>query len=174
MGAANRSLRRLLVGRVAAFSFFATCGAVSGSLDASPVPSLTFPAERDRADLSLDASLWRSIFHRADGKENWDEASGGSVTPLQASHPDAVFSGLTAAEDFFENESLFSVDSASLNRSVQSSATQTMTDWQNAVCNADGVQGKKTTAQGPSAVTAVVAVVGAVVVFGAYFKSSGR
>ena len=49
-----------------------------------------------------------------------------------------------------------------------------MTDWENAIFNADGVQKKTMLAQGPSAVTAVVAVVGAVVVFGAYFKSSGR
>lgn len=173
MGAANKSFRRLLVGGVSALSFFSTCGAVSGSLNAAPAPSMRFPAEQERADLSFEAALWRSEFQRAGQKQSPADATETSETAPGANPTDEVFSGLTAAEDFFENEALFSSYASSIDRSVHHSSTQSITDWESAVCNADGVQGRKTTA-GPSAVTAVVAVVGAVVVFGAYFKSSGR
>lgn len=174
MVAANKTFRRVLIGSVSAVSLFAACGAVAGSVKAMHPVAVKFPVEPDRADLSLGAALWRSEFLGADTKKHPEEAAESSATRRHADRSDEVFSGLAAAEDFYENETLFSSDSAAIDHSADHSSTQSMNDWQNAVCNADGSQGKHITAQGPSAVTAVVAVVGAVVVFGAYFKSSNR
>jgi hypothetical protein len=174
MSAGNKLFRRFLVGGVPALSFFLHCGTALNGLNASPSPAWTFPAERDRADLSLEAGMWRSEFQWADSKKSPDDTSGKSDTPMTANNTDAAFSGLTAAVDCFENESLLDTEASSVNRDVQHPLNQTMTDWENAIFNADGVQKKTMSAQGPSAVTAVVTVVGAVVVFGAYCKSSGR
>ena len=114
MSAGNKLFRRFLVGGVPALAFFLHCGTALNGLNASPSPAWTFPAERDRADLSLEAGMWRSEFQWADSKKSPDDTSGKSDTPMTANHKDAAFSGLTAAVDCFENESLLDTEATSV------------------------------------------------------------
>lgn len=126
-------------------------------------------ATEDRPDLALETSLWRSAFTAEIEKPN-DGKAANSATFGQS----AGSVGLDAAESLFEDTAAPGLEETIADFLEGSKSSVVLSEWEQAVCNSTGLHGKKLTLDGPSAVSVVVAVVGAVVVCGSYLQSGRK
>jgi hypothetical protein len=133
----------------------------------------------DRADLAIDTGLWRGEFLKTQEEER-SPAPGDSVEEdhqsLQAIRTTDVrdnsdFVNLEgAAEEYFEAGEVVPVQSSGDEVTVTGEMAENLTDWEQAICNVSDGKTLAAGQKGPSMITAVVAVVGLIVVIGAYMK----
>lgn len=133
----------------------------------------------DRADLALDTGLWRGEFLKAQ-EEEASPSSGASDDEnhqsLQAMRTTDVrdnsdFVNLEgAAEEYFEEGEVLLVESTGDDIVVTGEVSENLTDWEQAICNVSDGKALAAGQKGPSMITAIVAVVGLIVVIGAYMK----
>ena len=129
-------------------------------------------------ELSLPTEFWRSEFlhnierpERLDPSEVGDQHPGVPAATMQNSVPGFIVSSLE--EELLQQHTPTDSETAVTATDVDVSKSHaTSTEWDQAACSAIGPQGDKTTHDGPSVITAIVGVVGIVVVFGAYFSST--
>ena len=158
----------------------------SGSFAGAAVTSTDLrsnPEGQDRADLAVPTNLWRSEFLRRTDNEEADDRTQGADDQQQGpavprsteTRRDNNVSAnvIDVASEIFDDGTASLLDDFE-NQSGTLQDTETpLTDWENAVCNATGSSSKQGGQTGPTAVTVVVGCVGAIVVFGAYFRTSG-
>jgi hypothetical protein len=133
----------------------------------------------DRADLALNTGLWRGEFLKVQEEEE-SSVPGTSVDEspqsLQAMRAAEVRQKVDivnleeAAEEYFEDGNDVPVESNSDEILVTDDVPEHMSDWEQAICNVSDGKGLAAGQKGPSMITAVVAVVGLIVVIGAYLK----
>jgi hypothetical protein len=147
-----------------------------------------------RPDLQLQSDLWSSIFLKSPDESddpnapqatsqvlNSAGARGRAVPSVQGSaQADArtsEFQGDMAAvsleEQFLDLDAGTEMTDSTESSGCDDRCDSTLSDWEQAVCTATGGT-RKSSQNGPSIITGVVAVVGAIVVGGAYFKSNRR
>lgn len=162
------------------FILFALLLIISGSLNAATPngDSVTTMRTADRADLAMDTGLWRGEFLKSsddeasDGSGPSDEDNHRTMQALRATevikHSDSVnLKGI--AEEYFEDGESLPMESADDQVLAVVEMPEHLSDWEQAICNV--TDGKAAAGQkGPSVITAIVAVVGVIVVVGAYLK----
>jgi hypothetical protein len=135
----------------------------------------------DRADLALRTDLWHSEFMRSeDDKDETKDAESqdpdleGSLvngTTVAALRSSLSLSVADAARDFFE-DGMGPMMEETTDRSPAITESQlSLSEWDQAAVSAVAPSDRIIPSEGgPSAVTAVVAIVGAIVIVGAYLK----
>ncbi len=135
----------------------------------------------DRADLAFGTDLWRSEFMRseddrdetkdADSRDTDLEGTVVNGTTVPTPRSALALSFADAAEDFFE-DGMGPMMEETTDRSISIADSQlSLSEWDQAAASALAPGDKITSSEGgPSAVTAVVAIVGAIVIVGAYLK----
>lgn len=131
------------------------------------VPVMT--ATEDRPDLALETSLWRSAFMTEIEKPNNGKAADSATFGQSAGS-----AGLDAAESLFEDTAAPGLEETNADFLAGFESSVVLSEWEQAVCNSTGLHGNKLTLDGPSAVSVVVAIVGAVVVCGSYLQSGRK
>lgn len=130
-------------------------------------------------ELSLPTEFWRSEFlNNIESPERQDPAAAAGdqhpVLPgatMQDSAPGFLVASLE--EELFRKHTATDSETAAGAPDFDvSNPHATPSEWEKAACFAVGPQGDRTTHNGPSVITAIVGVVGIVVVFGAYFSSA--
>lgn len=125
-------------------------------------------------ELSLTTDFWRSEFHKPEATEQRIPSGpesrrypGGLSTALQNALP--RFSAASLAEEqALQEHSAADAESQITSAFEDSNTTPTFSEWDRAASTAIGPRGESTTREGPSLITAIVAVVGIVIVFGTY------
>lgn len=133
----------------------------------------------DRADLALDTGLWRGEFLKAQD----DKATPGPGTSddenhqsLQALRDNDVRGNSKlvnlegAAEEYFEDGEVLPVQTTGDDIAVTGEMQENLSDWEQAICNVSDGKALAAGQKGPSMITVIVAVVGVIVVLGAYMK----
>ena len=123
-------------------------------------------------DLSLVTDFWRSQFRNAD-EQNLELPQSGNSVNTPAPRELAVDVTPAMTEELIpevEGDLPIATESDAMTFTEVDSETLAMSDWESAESQAGNPQGKKLTKEGPSMVTAVVGIVGLIVVFGAYLK----
>jgi hypothetical protein len=133
----------------------------------------------DRADLALDTGLWRGEFLKTQ-EDDTSPAPGDSVDENHQSLQSMRTSNVRdnsdlvnlegAAEEYFEAGEVVSVQSSGDEVVVTGEMAENLTDWEQAICNVSDGKTLAAGQKGPSMITAIVAVVGLIVVIGAYMK----
>ena len=133
----------------------------------------------DRADLAIDTGLWRGEFLRIQDEE---ESSAPATSDdenhqgLQALRSNNVRENSDlvnleeAAEEYFEAGDVLPADSTGEAILVAGDVPAHLSDWEQAICNVSDGKALAAGQKGPSMITAIVAVVGLIVVIGAYMK----
>lgn len=133
----------------------------------------------DRADLSLDTGLWRGEFLKTqeeDASPTPEASDDETLQGLQAMRTTEVRdnSGLVnlegVAEEYFEAGEVVNVQSSGDEVVMTGEMAENLTDWEQAICNVSDGKTLAAGQKGPSMITAIVAVVGLIVVIGAYMK----
>lgn len=133
----------------------------------------------DRADLALDTGLWRGEFLKVQDEE--DSAVPGTsddeshqilqaVRTTDGHHSSDVVNLEEAAEEYFEEGEVLLVQSTVDDTVMSGEMPENLTDWEQAICNVSDGKALAGGQKGPSMITAIVAVVGVIVVLGAYMK----
>jgi hypothetical protein len=133
----------------------------------------------DRADLALDTGLWRGAFLKTQEEEaspvpgTSDDDDHQSLQAMRTSdvrdNSDIVnLEG--AAEEYFEDGEVLTVQSTGDDIVVTGEMSENLSDWEQAICNVSDGKALAAGQKGPSMITAIVAVVGVIVVIGAYLK----
>ncbi len=130
------------------------------------VPLLT--TTEDRPDLALETGLWRSGFVVTDDSPAADPGAspGNSII--------AGDMGLEVAETMFGEGVAPGLEETTESSMGGTESTVSLSEWERAFCDSGAGHAKKLTLEGPSAVSIVVAVVGAIVVCGSYLKSGQK
>ena len=133
----------------------------------------------DRADLALDTGLWRGEFLKSQEEEaspTPGASDGENYQSLQAMRRTDVRKNSDlvnlegAAEEYFEDGEVLLDQSAGGDIVVSGEINENLTDWEQAICNVSDGKALSSGQKGPSMITAIVAVVGVIVVIGAYMK----
>ena len=133
----------------------------------------------DRADLALDTGLWRGEFLKtqeeaaapapgAADDENHQSLQAMRSTDVRRNSDLVNMEG--AAEEYFEDGEVLPVQSTGDEIVVTGEMHENLSDWEQAICNVSDGKALGAGQKGPSMITAVVAVVGVIVVIGAYMK----
>ena len=125
-----------------------------------------------QADLSLITDFWRSQF-RNTAEENPTSPDLGDAANSHAPRSSVVGAPSTMTEELVpevDGDLPIATESDALTVAAVDSETLAMSDWESAESRAGNSRGKTFTKDGPSMVTAIVGVVGLIVVFGAYLK----
>lgn len=125
-----------------------------------------------QTDLSLVTDFWRSQFRNI-SEEN-------STSPERSDTPNSPGPRSSAGDSTpamteelvpeVEGDLPIATESDAMTVTEVYSETLAMSDWESAESQAGNLQGKTLTKDGPSMVTAVVGIVGLIVVLGAYLK----
>jgi hypothetical protein len=138
----------------------------------------TIPAA-DRSDLALDTGLWRSKFLKTQDEETSptaglsDDERHQSLQALRAGevHKNSDIIDLEgAAEEFFEDGNALPAELTGDEILATTVMPEHLSDWEQALCNVSDGKTLAAGQKGPSMITAVIAVVGVIVVIGAYMK----
>ena len=141
--------------------------------------STTTMLAADRADLALDTGLWRGEFLKTQEEEaspvpgasdDEDHQSLQAMRTTNVRDNSDLVNLDGAAEEYFEDGEVVPVQSTGDDIVVTSEMPENLTDWEQAICNVSDGKSLAAGQKGPSMITAVVAVVGLIVVFGAYMK----
>lgn len=133
----------------------------------------------DRADLALDTGLWRREFLKVQEDEATTVPGASDAEnqqSLQAMRTSDVRDNSDlvnleeAAEEYFEDGEVLPVLTTGEDIVVTGEIAENLTDWEQAICNVSDGKALAAGQKGPSMITAIVAVVGVIVVFGAYMK----
>lgn len=157
--------------------------ALLNAASASTAMTINLPiiaAQTDRADLALSTNLWHAEFLAQAGGKDPTDLRDGDRARLSSGTSRAFVSSETdnnsvkdAAEELFEDAMQLPLDDIVPQSSALSVSCQTLSEWEMAICNAGDPQNNAVAQQGgPSAVTAIVAIVGAIVVLGAYTRKT--
>ncbi len=84
-------------------------------------------------------------------------------------HPDAV-NLEEAAEEYFEDGQVLLAESTGDEILATTEMPENLSDWEQAICNVSDGKARSAGQKGPSMITVIVAVVGMIVVIGAYMK----
>lgn len=133
----------------------------------------------DRADLALDTGLWRGEFLKSQDEET--SAVAGTADDenqqgLQAQRANDVnerihFINLEdTAEEDFEDADVLLTESTGDEILAATEIPENLSDWEQAICNVTDNKNLSGGQKGPSMITVIVAVVGMIVVIGAYMK----
>ena len=133
----------------------------------------------DRADLALDTGLWRGEFLKtqeeeaspapgASDDENHQSLQAMRRTDVRKNSDLVNLEG--AAEEYFEDGEVLLDQSTGADIVVSGEIHENLTDWEQAICNVSDGKALAAGQKGPSMITAIVAVVGVIVVIGAYMK----
>lgn len=133
----------------------------------------------DRADLALDTGLWRGEFLRSQDEETsavagtTDDENHKSLQSLRAAEVHAKIDVVNledAAEEYFEDGQMVLTELTGDEILATTEMPENLSDWEQAICNVTDGKARATGQKGPSMITVVVAVVGVIVVIGAYMK----
>ncbi|MFO1002132.1 MAG: hypothetical protein U0936_17490 [Planctomycetaceae bacterium] len=133
----------------------------------------------DRADMALDTGLWRGEFLKVQEEEEStapgtsDDENHQGLQSLRAN--DVVKNSEIvdldeAAEEYLEAGETSLVESTTDEVLVSVEVPEHLSDWEQAICNVSDGKALAAGQKGPSMITAIVAVVGVIVVIGAYMK----
>ena len=133
----------------------------------------------DRADLALDTGLWRGEFLKSQDEEaspvsgtsddeNHQKLQAMRSTDVRENSDIVNLEG--AAEEYFEDGEVQPVPSTGDEMVVTGEIPENLSDWEQAICNVSDGKALAAGQKGPSMITAIVAVVGVIVVIGAYMK----
>jgi hypothetical protein len=149
----------------------------SHPLKAAP-PGATLLAA-DRADLALHTGLWRGEFLRNQDEETSaatgtsDDENHQSLQALRAAEVRKKIDLVNleeAAEEYFEDGQVLIAESAGDEILAKTEMPENLSDWEQAICNVSDGKALSGGQKGPSIITVIVAVVGVIVVIGAYMK----
>ena len=133
----------------------------------------------DRADLALDTGLWRGEFLRNQDEETStatgksDDENHQSLQALRAAEvreKTDVVNLEEAAEKYFEDGQALLAESTGDEVLAATEMPEHLSDWEQAICNVSDGKALSGGQKGPSIITVIVAVVGVIVVIGAYMK----
>jgi hypothetical protein len=132
----------------------------------------------DRADLAIDTGLWRGEFLRSQDEETSapatsDDENHQSLQALRSAdvrENSDVVNLEDAAEEYFEDGDVLPAESTGDEILVTGEMPENLSDWEQAICNVTDGKALSAGQKGPSMITAIVAVVGVIVVIGAYMK----
>jgi hypothetical protein len=133
----------------------------------------------DRADLALDTGLWRGEFLKVQEEEKSstpatsDDGNHHGLQSLRSNNvreKSDIVNLEGAAEEYFENGDALPVESTDDEIRVTGEVSENLSDWEQAICNVSDGKALSAGQKGPSMITAIVAVVGVIVVIGAYMK----
>jgi hypothetical protein len=133
----------------------------------------------DRADLSMDTGLWRGEFLKTqeeDASPTPELSDDETRQSLQAMRTTDVRDNSDlvnlegAAEEYFEAGEVVPDQSDGDEVVVTGEMAENLTDWEQAICNVSDGKTLAAGQKGPSMITVIVAVVGLIVVIGAYMK----
>jgi len=130
------------------------------------VPQLT--ATDDRPDLALETGLWRSGFLVTD-ETTASQRDGSSGDPIIAGDM-----GLEAAETTFGEGVAPGLEDTGESSMAGTESIVSLSEWERAVCDSGAGHANKAKLEGPSAVSIVVAILGAIVVGGSYLKAGQK
>lgn len=169
-----KSLVRQLTRGAASLCVFSLAAAVS-DVHAQPLDFQQHigPA---RSDLAFRTELWRrEFFLPTETKEEdteEEQAADSTVDGNDSTASESLEPLANITDAMIDEGTIDQVSSPDSNQVVADIALTSLSDWEQAVCNATRSVGNTMGQQGPSILTVVVGVVGAIVVCGAYFKSS--
>ena len=133
----------------------------------------------DRADLTLDTGLWRGEFLKTQ-EEDASPVPGASddenhqslqaMRTIDVRDDSDIVNLEGAAEEYFEDGEVLPVQSTGDDIVETGEMSENLTDWEQAICNVSDGKALAAGQKGPSMITAIVAVVGVIVVLGAYMK----
>lgn len=133
----------------------------------------------NRADLALDTGLWRGEFLRIQDEEESsapatsDDENHQGLQALRANDirkNSDIVNLEEAAEEYFEAGDVLPADSMGEAVLATGDVPAHLSDWEQAICNVSDGKALSAGQKGPSMITAIVAVVGLIVVIGAYMK----
>lgn len=178
------SIRSSLLLRTAGPILMTVCNLLlmrSQPLSAAPpgVVSAATMLAADRAELALDTGLWRREFlltqdeDSSPASEQSDDKNHQSRQALRSikvqGNTDLVSLEGTL-EEYFEEGEAPPVDSTGDDNLVTGEMPENLSDWEQAICNVSDGKALAAGPKGPSMITVIVAVVGVIVVIGAYMK----
>lgn len=174
----SRGNRRLMTGRVR--GVIASAFAAAFACCHLPCEAMSMDVQRDSdpaqitlgADCSLVTDLWRSQFLMSTdvNQDSGDLIGGRGSSASRTMSADTSAFGSEEIASGMQGDLPIPTETDAMETVGFSSETLTMTDWETAESHAVGAHGKTFTKDGPSAVTGIVAVVGLIVVSGAYFR----
>ena len=133
----------------------------------------------DRADLALDTGLWRGEFLRSQDDETSsdtatsDDENHQSLQALRAAEVREKIDVVNledAAEEYFEDGQVLLTESTGDQILTTTEMPENLSDWEQAICNVTDGKALSAGQKGPSMITVIVAVVGVIVIIGAYMK----
>lgn len=133
----------------------------------------------DRADLALNAGLWRGEFLSTREEEASsapgasDDENHQSQQALRATdvHLNTNIVNLEGAvEEYFQDGATIHADSTGSEIMVTEETSEHLSDWEQAICDVSDGKNFQAGQKGPSMITAIIAIVGVIVVIGAYMK----
>lgn len=133
----------------------------------------------DRADLALDTGLWRGEFLKNQDEETSaatgtsDDENTQGLQALQAAEvreKTDIVNLEEAAEEYFEDGQVLLAESTGDEILATTDMPENLSDWEQAICNVSDGKALSGGQKGPSMITVIVAVVGVIVVIGAYMK----
>jgi hypothetical protein len=152
-------------------------GDLSGSLPGAFSGATLMTA--DRADLALDTGLWRGEFLNSQDEETsavagtLDDKNQQGLQAMRASDVSKridVVNLEDAAEEYFEDGEVLLTESTGDEILAATEIPENLSDWEQAICNVTDDKNLSGGQKGPSMITVIVAVVGMIVVIGAYMK----
>ena len=133
----------------------------------------------DRADLALDTGLWRGEFLKSQDEETSavsgtsDDENQQGLQALRAADVREKIDIINleeAAEEYFEDGQTLLAESTGDEILAATKIPGNLSDWEQAICNVTDDRNLSSGRKGPSMITVIVAVVGMIVVIGAYMK----
>jgi hypothetical protein len=133
----------------------------------------------DRADLALDTGLWRGEFLKNQDEETSavsgtsDDENQQGLQALRAADVREKIDIINleeAAEEYFEDGQALLAESTGDQILAATKIPGNLSDWEQAICNVTDDRNLSGGRKGPSMITVIVAVVGMIVVIGAYMK----